>query len=105
MALVVKSFARTVTTAGTPVTLSTAMLHVVAFAVRAHYDNTGYIFMGDIATGNSTSGMFLAASESNEKEALFNTGGRLQEFNLNKIYIDASVSGDSVRVEYIAEES
>jgi hypothetical protein len=103
MALILKTFSKNVTTAGTRVALSATKLYTTAFAVRAKSANTGVIYIGD-STVTSSTGMFLASGEANSKEGKTNARGTIQTFNLEKIYIDSSVNGEGVIVEYIAEE-
>ena len=104
MALVVKSFAKSIPTAGTPVRLSDVHLYTTAFVIRADLTNAGLIYVGDEDV-DSASGMFLQPGEANEKEGKPNTRGALQTFNLKNVYVDAATSGDSFRVEYLDEEA
>jgi len=103
MATLIKTFAKTVTTAGTRVALSASRLMVPSFVIRANAANTGVIYIGDV-TVTSANGMFLAASEANNKFGISVNGGKYREFDLSKVYIDASVNGEGVRVEYLLEE-
>jgi hypothetical protein len=103
MALILKTFSKTVTTAGTRVALSSSQLLTEAFTIRAKAANTGNIFVGD-STVTSSTGMFLAAGESNEKEAKPTNRGVLKQFDLAKVYLDASSNGDGVIVEYLSDE-
>lgn len=91
--MAIKHGVKTVTTAGTDVVLatSTSARWVI---IQAQTDNTGVIAVGEagvdatVATGN---GVALAAGESIS----------LPADDLANIYIDATVSGDGVRYNYI----
>lgn len=104
MALKVTSFRKTVTTAGVAVPLSSANIFTESFVIRALSANTGVIYVGDSSSANSTSGMFLAAGDANSKDAKPVTRGALQKFNLKLVYINSSVNGEGVIVEYVTEE-
>jgi hypothetical protein len=104
MALVVKSFSKSIPSAGTPVPLSETRIYTTAFVIRANLTNAGLIYVGD-ENVDSSSGMFLQTGEVNEKEGKPNARGTLQTFNLQNVYVDAATSGDSFRVEYLDEES
>ena len=104
MAQILKTKSVTVTTAGTAVPLSTTRIYTTAFAVRAKLTNTGDIFIGD-STVTSATGMFLQPGESNEKTAQNVSRGVIQTFELSKIFLNASSSGDGAIVEYLAEET
>lgn len=103
MAMVIRTFARTVTTAGTAVPLSTTQIFTTAFMVRANASNTGEIYVGDanVAASNAPP---LYASETNEKEGQPTNRGVIKTFDLSKIYINSSVSAEGVKCEYVAEE-
>jgi hypothetical protein len=103
MAMIIKTFARTVTTAGTRVPLSTTAIYTTAFMIRANANNTGNIYVGD-STVSASNAPPLYADETNEKEGQTVSRGKIQTFNLAKIYIDASVNGEGVRVEFLGEE-
>jgi len=76
----------TVTTAGTRVQLSVASVALYnGVIVRAKDTNTGYIYLGNSAVSSST-GMILLAGESTS----------VAVDNLNKLYIDSSVSGSDI---------
>jgi hypothetical protein len=103
MALILKTFSCTVSTAGTAVPLSATAIRTSAFAVRAKLTNGGNVYVGDNSVVSST-GMFLQPGETNSKSASTVTRGHLQEFNLNKIYLNADANGDGAIIEYITEE-
>jgi hypothetical protein len=103
MALIIKTFAKVVTTAGTAVPLSTTKLYTTAFLVQANAANTGLIYVGD-STVAASNAPYLVAGASNSKEGQTVTRGMIQTFDLSKVYIDASVNGEGVKVEYIGEE-
>ena len=101
MALGVTTFRRTVTTAGTAVPLSTSDLFTQAYVIRALSANSGIIYVGDSSSATSTNGMFLAAGEANEKAGSKERNGIENYFNLKNIFINSSVSGEGVIVEYL----
>lgn len=84
---------KTVTTAGTDVSLVSAITWAKWVIVQAQTDNTGYVAVGasgvdaTVATGT---GVLLAAGEN----------VTLPARDLKDIYIDATVSGDGVRYTY-----
>lgn len=85
---------RTVTTAGTDVQLSATTVPCKKVLIQAQTDNTGWIAVGAIgvdATEATGTGSLLAAGDADE----------LEIDNLNKIYIDATVSGEGVRYRYV----
>lgn len=104
MALKVKSFRKTVTTAGAQEPLSASNLFTEAFVIRALTANTGVIYTGDSVTATVTDGMFLAAGEANEKAARSVSRGKLEKFNLKLVYMNSSVDGEGAIIEYMVEE-
>jgi hypothetical protein len=104
MSLKVSTFSKNVGTAGTRVQLSTTNLYASSLIIRAKSANTGVIYVGD-STVASSNGMFLAAGESNELSGPPTKHGIPLNFNLKNIYIDSSVNGEGVIVEYVSEGS
>lgn len=105
MSLKVTTFVKNVTTAGTKVQLSTTKIDASSIIIRAKLANTGIIYVGDSTSASAAAGMPLQAGESNELTAPPTTRGALLRFNLQNIYIDASVNGEGVIVEYVTEGS
>lgn len=103
MALLIKTFAKVVTTAGAAVPLSATRLYTTAFLIQADGANTGLIYVGD-STVSAATAPYLVAGASNEKEGQPVSRGVIQTFDLSKIYIDASVNGEGVKCEYIGME-
>ena len=103
MSLLLKTFARIVTTAGTRVQLSTVSIPTTAFLIQANSNNAGLIYVGDV-TVEAANSPYLTAGAVNSKEGQPVSRGVIQTFDLSKIYIDASVSGEGVKVEYIGVE-
>ena len=103
MALYVKTFKKTVTSAGTAEALSSEKLLVTAVTLRALKTNTGDIYIGD-SNVSSVDGMFISASEVSEKSARTTKYGIQKHWNLNLIYIDSDVDGEGVVVEYDIEQ-
>ena len=103
MSIKVIAFRKTVASAGTAEPLSASKLLTPSFVIRALADNTNNVYVGD-STVDSTDGMFLAASESNEKAARFTRYGVHKFWDLNKVYIDVDTSSEGVIVEYEVEE-
>jgi len=87
---------RTVTTAGTPVQVSTTSVPVPdgeAVCLRAHPDNTGWIYIADTsdnALSSSSAHTLLAADQAEDFQVL----------DLDKIYVNSSVSGEKVIVTF-----
>ena len=102
MALILKTFARTVATAGTAVPLSTTQLFTTAFVIQANGNNAGLIYVGD-SDVSSSNAPYRSTGATNEKEGQPVSRGVIQTFDLSKIYINASSSGDGVKVEYIED--
>jgi len=92
------NLSKTVTTAGTPVQLSSTSIPVAKCIVCASADNTGVIAVGGAsvsARGSGRSGITLGASDC----------VTLSVDNLSSVYVDSSVSAagvsqDSVNVTY-----
>jgi len=103
MALIIKTFARNVPTAGAPVPVSQTRIFATSFLLRAREENVGKIFIGDAAV-NSTNGIYLLAGEAHDFSAMPVSRGVLQVFDLSKIYITSAANGDGVIVEYVTEE-
>lgn len=87
----IRDGSKTVTTAGTAEALSSSSVKVVWVTIQAKLDNTGYIYVG-ASTVSSTRGIVLQAGDS----FTFQTVERRYTYDLSKIYIDASVSGEGV---------
>lgn len=87
MASVLDSRERTVTTSGTAVQLMTSPTYAVGLTIRARAGNTGVIYIGDSSVGSS----YGRLSAGDMIEVV-----RDAEFNLENIYLDASVNGESV---------
>lgn len=78
----------TVTTAGTPVPLSSGTLEVDSVTIKALSANTGIIKVQKSGSATGTDYFELSAKDS----VSFNVT------NLNSIYIDATVSGEGVTI-------
>jgi len=100
MALVLRSFAVTVPTAGTAVPLTTEKIYATAFVIQANAANVGFIYVGD-STVSAANAPYLAAGATNEKEGQPVSRGVIQTFDLREIYINSSANGNGVKVEYI----
>jgi len=89
------SFSRTVTTAGTRVTVSSSALSVLSFTVQANVGNTGYIYVGasDVTSSNTVA---LAAGQSVNFPAI---QGHEMDIGTN-FYLDSSVNGEGAKILY-----
>lgn len=89
------SFSRTVTTAGTRVTLASAALSVKSCVIQANVGNTGSIYVGasDVSASNTT---YLTAGQS---IAFGPYDGHEMDIGTH-FYIDSSVNGEGVKVTY-----
>ena len=76
-----------VTSAGTPVPLSTSQIANCAVMVKANHTNTDLVYIHDPA-GDSSEAMHLSKDEA----IIFDFVG-----NLNSIYVDAAVNSEGVR--------
>lgn len=84
---------KTVTTAGTPVQLSSTSVPCKLVVIQARTTNTGLIAVGASgvsANASSGTGVVLNAGDSFE----------IQVTDLNKVYIDSTANGESVRFTY-----
>ncbi len=89
---------KTVTTAGTRVTLVAANTFTASVVIQAKCANTGYIYLGD-ATVSSTNGIRLAACE--KIGLTFDpVQGTNNPIDLLKWYIDSSVNSEGVNLLY-----
>jgi hypothetical protein len=70
--------------------------------IQANATNTGYIYVGD-STVSAANAPYLVAGATNEKEGQPVSRGVIQTFDLSQIYINASVAGEGVKVEYIED--
>jgi hypothetical protein len=98
-----KSYSRTVTTAGTRVPLSATALKAYQIAIRAKTANTGVIYIG--GSDVTSAGYQLAAGQTLSYGDLHDASTQLRDFriDLTQIYIDSSVNGEGVEVVYAAE--
>lgn len=84
---------KTVTTAGTRVQLSTAYVPCVSITITANSANTGIICAGGsaiVATSSGRTGVPLSAGDT----------AIIEIVNLNKLYLDSTVSGEGVSYYY-----
>lgn len=90
----------TVAAAGTRQAVSASVIYSPSVLITADSTNTGIIYVGDSSV-SSTQGEELAAGQSMAIEGEW-VGGTQGEVLLSDLYVDASVSGDKVRVSYLA---
>lgn len=93
-----RTFKKTVTTAGTRVKLSTDVKHVWQLKVKALSANTGLIYIGD-NTVSLTVGYELSKTEEMDLSAIFAKDNFIMD--LSEIYIDSAVNGEGVCVSYL----
>lgn len=93
----IRSFKKTVSTAGVRVALTSTSTPCASFTVKALRANTGYIYIGDSTVSSSTCDG-LAANESLPAAA---DPDQTRGFDLSLVYIDASVSSEGVCVKYV----
>lgn len=95
---------KTVTTAGSPVQLSLTSLKRQSFLLIADPNNTGTLYVGDSAVvAASALGIPLAANESVTLDGT-NYEGTNEKFDASLVYVDATVSGDTLIVSYNERE-
>lgn len=88
----------TVATAGTAVVVSATSIKTSSFTIQADPANTGVIYVGDSSVDN-TNGIVLVASQSAEFVGDVRRGGG-DEYDLNEVFLDSSVNGETARVIY-----
>ena len=90
----------TISTAGTPVTVTASEQLVSSVTLVAESTNSGVVRTGDSATdGPSGVGVGLAGGEA----IVFDPSeyeGTTEEVDLNEVYVDSSVNGDVISVIY-----
>jgi hypothetical protein len=96
-----KSLKKTVATATTAEALSATSIRTAGAIVKAEASNTGIIYVGDSAVA-AANGYELAAGEFVSFGDM-ESRGTDRDFDLDSIYIDASVSTDGVSVLYLKE--
>ena len=87
---------KTVTTAGTRVQLSSTQVLAVNVSIQAKAANTGVIYVGG-ATISSSRGVALAAGDT---LALLPMARQNEYYDLQSIWLDASVNGEGVTYAY-----
>lgn len=91
---------RTVTTAGTPVQLSTTAQPVTILTIQAKSTNTGTIWIaGPTVSAANKIGIALGPPATAGQPGMsiaFNPNGNAAPFNLTEFWLDATVSGDGV---------
>jgi len=100
----VKTVAKTVTTAGTAEELAAAQLYVKECKILAPSTNTGVVYLGD-STVAAANGYPLAAGESLDLGDLLKDPSEETVFDLNQIYADVSVDGEGVVIFYLEKTS
>jgi hypothetical protein len=100
MKFVLKSAAKTVTTAGTRVALSTTQVWARGLQISAPAANAGVVYIGDITVAASN-GLSLAAGSSVSLAALFKDIDNMIALNLASIYVDSATNGDKVTLVYL----
>jgi hypothetical protein len=88
-----------VTTAGTAVPISSTPIISAGCSIRALPSNTGVIYVGGADLNSLTRGAELGAGDAIEIVGP-QIGGTEEEIDLSQIYVDASVSGEQVIVNY-----
>ena len=86
---------RTVTTAGTRVTLVSTRTPAAWVIVQANHDNTDAVYVGG-STVSSTRGARLLAGDSVTIPQMAGVGA----YDLQTVYVDAAVGGEGVRYIY-----
>lgn len=90
---------KTVTTAGTPVRLSSANLIVLSATVQALHSNTGRVCVGGSAVLVSTNtGSCLSADQALALLPNGTPGG--QKFDLSAFWLDSAVNAEGVSITY-----
>ncbi len=93
------TFNKTVTTAGTPVRLTTTNIFAISATIQALHSNTGRVCFGDSNVLVSTNrGTCLAVDLAAPLLEIGQPGGK--PFDLSTFWLDSSVSGEGVSVTY-----
>ncbi len=94
--------AKTVTTAGTRVQVSSSANYVTSIYFEALGTNTGYIYVGDSLVSSTVHIARLSAGQGFTIAVDVTTGvGVGAELNLSDYWIDSSVSGEKCQVTYL----
>lgn len=99
---IVGSFQKSVTAAGTDEAIQASTFKVRNFAIKALSTNTGIMYVGAEGVSSST-GYPLSAGDAVSASAIL-TKGSHGSYDLNKVWLDASVNGETVAVFYNCEE-
>lgn len=99
MALKIRHFTKSVTTAGTREVLTPSNILAHSFSIQAKAGNGGQIYIGDENVSSTSCGVELDSSENVSLSAEL-MGHAGQVVNLNTIWLDTSNSGDGVWVLY-----
>lgn len=91
--------AKTVTTAGTRVQLTSTALTAPSVYIEAKTANTGVIYVGNVAVASTTYMASLAAGKGIAINGV--AGGTGGEIALNAIYLDSSVNGEGAMWSYV----
>lgn len=95
---------KTVATAGTRVQFTTSAIYCTSIYVEALGGNTGYIYVGGSNVSSTVyiarlgAGQGITFAIDGDPKASAATGGN--EYNLNFLYLDSSVSGEKALVTY-----
>lgn len=96
-----KSGAKTVTTAGTRVALSTSSVWARGLRFSAPAANAGVVYVGDVTVA-AANGLSLGAGSVVSFADLFgNVEGDLPAINLADVYVDAATNGDKITFAYL----
>jgi len=96
-----KSGAKTVTTAGTRVALSTTAIWARGIRISAPAGNAGAIFIGDVTVAAANGISIAAGGILSFSEVFINPPGDLVSINLKDVYVDAATNGDKVTFAYL----
>jgi hypothetical protein len=86
----------TVSSAGTAVAIYSTQIPVTSVTIQALFTNVGKIYVGS-STVTSSTGLEIPAGDVITIDAPM-TRGHHEEFYLNEIYVNATVSNDAVKV-------
>lgn len=96
MAGILKAGNKDVTTAGTAVPLASTKTKCNWILMHPKTANTGHIYLGDSGV-TATNGVVMDVGDSDVVWPMMT----FAEYDLNQIYIDASVSGEGVQFIYV----
>lgn len=101
----IRNGAKTVTTAGTRVALSSSDLWVTGLKLSAPAANSGVVYIGDVSVAASNGYVMSAGAQVDFKDLAGSSPAPsdVARFNLKNMYVDAATNGDKLTFCYFEE--